>query len=316
MTDKTKRPATPFLLERLMREALHREKEMEIASEDEFIAAVDEDALVAQRKQSLRDDPVEMAQELAFQAYECGDGDKARGLVAKSLALDPTCMDALTVQAFLKHEDVDTLVVALELALTVGEDTLGEEFFAEYMGDFWPMVEARPYMRTVKQLAEVLWSVGRRFDAVAHYENLIDLDPADHMGNGSLLLGCYLAMGEVQRSWDLLEEIDDQETALYAWAWVLLFLLTDDKKAALKGLKRAMKLNLYVASLIVGMGDGSTDGNPPYFASGSTEEARYILQIIGEGWEAAGEAHMWLYKVMLDLGLVEVEDEKGGLTPH
>ena len=39
---------------------------------------------------------------------------------------------------------------------TVAEDDLGEEFFAEFMGDFWPMVEARPYMRCIKQLAEVL----------------------------------------------------------------------------------------------------------------------------------------------------------------
>ena len=102
-------------------------------------------------------------------------------------------MDALTIKAFITSEDAGELIAGLEHAATCGEKRLGEEFFAEFMGDFWPMVEARPYMRTIKQLAEVLWNVGRRLDAIDHYENLLDLDPADHMGNSTLLLGYYLA---------------------------------------------------------------------------------------------------------------------------
>ncbi len=316
MTDQPNSPDTPFVMERLMREASRLENETEIGSEEEFLAAMDEDALVAQRKKSLADDPRELAQELAFQAYECGDGDQARELVAKSLALDADCVDAMTVQAFLVSEDAGELVAALEHTLTVAEKNLGEDFFAEYMGDFWPMVEARPYMRSVKQLAEVLWSVGRRFDAVAHYENLIDLDPEDHMGNAALLLGYYLSMGEVQRSWDLLEEFDDQQNTVCAWAWVLLFMQTGDEEAAIDGLKHALELNPYVAALIVGMAEDLTEEVPAHFAAGSAEEAQYTLQIMGEAWERAGDAQWWLYNVMVDLGLIEVEDEEDGLTPN
>lgn len=316
MTEQPERPATPFVMERLMREALRREKEMEIASEEEFLAAMDEDALIAEREKSLADDPREMAQELAYRAYECGDGDEARKLVTKALQLDEVCVDAMTVQTFLDSDDAGELVSTLEHILTVAETNLGEEFFAEYMGDFWPMVEARPYMRTVKQLAEVLWTVGRRFDAVAHYENLIDLDPEDHMGNAALLLGYYLSMGEVQRSWDLLEDFDDQDNTVCAWAWVLLFIQTGDEEAAIDGLKHALELNPYVAALIVGMAEDPTEEVPAYFAAGSSEEAQYTLQIMGEAWERAGEAQWWLYNVMVELGLIEVEDEEEGLTPN
>ncbi len=316
MTNKPERPATPFLMERLLREALRHQKAQEIASEEEFLAAVDEDDLAAQRQVSLKDDPGEMAQELAYQAYECGNGDEARALVTKSLALDAKCVDALTVQAFLDSDDAGALVVALEQALTVGEATLGEDFFAEYMGDFWPMVEARPYMRTVKQLAEVLWSVGRRFDAVAHYESLIDLDPEDHMGNASLLLGYYLSMGEVQRSWDLLEEFDDQENTVCAWAWVLLFILTGDLEAAVDGLEHALALNPFVAALLVGMSEDLEEDVPPYFSAGSAEEAQYTVQIMGDAWEGAGEAQWWLYNALVDLGLIELEDDDEGLTTN
>ncbi len=316
MTNKPERPATPFLMERLLRESLRTEKALEIASEEEFIAAVDETALIAQRKKSLAEDPREMAQEWAYQAYESSESEEALGFVDKALALDPACVDALTVQAFLSSEDAGALVDSLEQTLSVAENALGEEFFAEYMGDFWPMVEARPYMRTVKQLAEVLWTVGRRFDAITHYEHLIDLDPQDHMGNASLLLGYYLSMGEIQRSWDLLEDFDDEKNTVCAWAWVLIFLVTGDEEGAVDGLKHALELNPYVAQLLIGLDEEPTEEVPPFFTAGSSEEAHYTVQVIGEAWQRAGEAQWWLYNVLVDLGLVEVEDEDEGLTPN
>jgi len=316
MTDMPERLATPFLMERLLRESLRNEKAMELTSEEELTAAMEQDALIAERKKSMVDDPREMAQELAYQAYESADSETALDLVGKALALDPKCVDALTVQAFLSSEDAGALVASLEVTLTVAENSLGEEFFAEYMGDFWPMVEARPYMRTVKQLAEVLWTVGRRFDAVAHYENLIDLDPEDHMGNAALLLGYYLSMGEIQRSWNLLEEFDDEENTVCAWAWVLIFLVTGDEETAVDSLKHAMELNPYVAQLLVGMDENPAEEVPAFFTVGSNEEAQYTVQVIGEAWERSSEAQWWLYNAMVDLGLIEVEEEDEGLTPN
>lgn len=316
MTEKSDHPASPFLRERLLREALRQQQLRDAASEEDFLAAVDQGALAAQRRQFLADDPREMAQELAYQAYECGDSDEGRQLVDQALALDPACVDALTVQAFVTSEDAGQLVAALERALSVAENALGDEFFAEHMGAFWPLVQARPYLRTVKQLAEVLWSVGRRFDAVAHYEHLVDLDPDDHMGNASLLLGYYLSMGEIQRAWDLLEDYDEQENTVCAWAWVLMFLLTGDEDAAVDGLKQALELNPYVASLLVGLADEPVPEVPATFASGSVEEARYTLQILGEAWERAGEAQWWLYSVLVELGLIEVEEDDEEVKPN
>ncbi len=158
-----------------MRQARIGEEEIEFTTEVEFrdaMADLVDDGLLERRMETLKNNVEEMAQELAYQAYECSDPDQAMELVGKALEIHPQCVDALTMQAFLKHETVADLLGALEHAATCGEDHLGEEFFAEFMGDFWPMVEARPYMRTIKQLAEVMWNVGRRFDAVDHYDKL------------------------------------------------------------------------------------------------------------------------------------------------
>jgi tetratricopeptide (TPR) repeat protein len=322
MSENNDRPESPFLVERLMREARLKMEDTEFVSEDEFRASLPDlvdDGLQAQRLESLRDNPEELAQEFAFEAYESGDAETALELVDKALLVDPDCVDALTVRAFLTIDDAGELVSALEHAATCGEKRLGEEFFSEFMGDFWPMVEARPYMRTIKQLAEVLWTIGRRFDAVAHYENLLDLDPADHMGNSTLLLGYYLSMGEVQRSWDLLEEHDDESAAVFAWAWVLLFLLNGDEDGARDALDHALAGNPHVAPLLVGLGpDSEEESLPPYVKVGSEQEAQLCVQILGEAWERSGEAQMWLYGVMVEMGLVGLEEDEddGGGAAH
>ncbi|MEN8006396.1 MAG: hypothetical protein ABFS42_05240 [Candidatus Krumholzibacteriota bacterium] len=316
--DSTNQPDSPFLVERLMREARRRMDDAEFTSEKEFrdsLPGFIDEGLTDKRLESLKDDPEELAQEFAFEAYEATDEEAALELVDKALLVDPHCVDALTIRAFITSEDVGELVTALEHAATCGENELGEEFFAEFMGGFWPMVEARPYMRTIKQLAEVLWNVGRRFDAVAHYENLMDLDPADHMGNGALLLGYYLSMGEIQRSWDLLEEYDDDARAVFNWAWVLLFLMTGDEEAARDALNHAMEKNPHVALLLVGMGAEPEDELPALVVPGSEEEAYLCLDILGEAWEMWGTAQWWLFNVLVDMGLIEPEDEETAGDP-
>ncbi len=305
-------PKSPFMMERMLRLwRLGIEDEEVFASEEDFKTGLQDyenEDLLRRYKASIRNKPLEKAQELAFQAYETDSAEEAGNLATQALKLDPDCVDALTVQAFMISEDVGELIPLLEHAASCGERSLGEEFFAEFMGDFWPLVEARPYMRCIKQLAEVLWNVGRRFDAVAHYENLMDLDPQDHMGNGALLLGNYLAMGEVQRAWDLLEEIDDESSAVFNWSWVLLFLMVDDQDGARQALDHALDLNAYVAPLLIGLGGEDETALSPTFKIGSREEALFCVQVLGEAWANHLTAHWWLLDVLRDMGLVTEDD--------
>ena len=316
MSDKPNAPDSPFVIERLMRDTRRSFEDEEFNSEEEFREKMHtfiDDGAPDDRLEALKEHPEELAQELAFQAFESANQETADELTEKALTIDPECVDALAIRAFLDSADAAHLIEALEHAATCGEMRLGEDFFAEYMGDFWPLVEARPYMRTIKQLAEVLWTVGRRFDAIEHYVNLLDLDPEDHMGNSVLLLGCYLAMGEVQRSWDLLEEYDD-DSALFHWGWVLVFLMSDDHTASEDALKGAMDVNPYVAPHLLGMGE-QMEGNPPVVTIGSPEEAQICVQIIGEAWEHNPMAQMWLHGQLVQMGLIQLDEDDSGNTP-
>ncbi len=318
MNDNFEIPDSPFVIERLMRDTQRCYEDEDFSSEEDFRDKMHDfidDNGPSDRLVLLKDFPEELAQELAYLAFESEDQKIADELTAKALAIDPDCVDALAIRAFLDSEDAAQLIEALEHAATCGENRLGEEFFAEYMGDFWPLVDARPYMRAIKQLAEVLWTVGRRFDAVEHYVNLLDLDPADHMGNSVLLLGCYLAMGEVQRSWDLLEEYDD-DSALFHWSWVLVFLMADDETASEDALKGAMDVNPYVAPHLLGMAE-PVEGNPAVVTIGSPEEAQVCLQILGEAWEHNPMAQIWLHGQLVEMGLIQLDDDpSGGGSTH
>jgi len=311
MSDKLPAPDSPFVIERLMRDTRRSFEDENFTSEDEFrekMHAYIEKGVMENRLKDLQDHPQEMAQELAFEAFESADQGMADELTKKALTIDPDCVDALTIRAFLDSEDASQLIDAIEHAATCGESRLGEDFFAEFMGDFWPMVEARPYLRSIKQLAEVLWNVGRRFDAVEHYVNLLDLDPEDHMGNSVLLLGCYLAMGEVQRSWDLLEEYDD-ESAVFQWGWVLVSLMAEDTSAAEDALQGAMEVNPHVAPLLLGMGE-PVEENPVTVTIGSPEEALVTVQIIGDAWGHNPMAQMWLHGELVKMGLITLDPDE------
>ena len=309
-----------FRVERLLRQA-HRDPDgPRFATDNEFtdwLHATGEAALTAARKATVAADPRERAQDLAFEAYEL-PAPRALAAARRALKLDPACTDARAIKAYVTHGEGPDLVLALEEILADAERDLGEDFFTRAAGDYWTLVPARPYLRTTRQLAELLWDAGYRLDAISWYELLLELDPLDHSGNAPLLIGDYLAMGEVQRAWDVLEQYDPGDSSVMAWAWVLLHLLVDDEDAARTALDRALVLNAYAVTGILGLGDEMTPEITPYVAAGSQAEANVCEQILGEAWDRAPYAQDWLEDVLERLGLLDGEpdgDDPGGAPP-
>lgn len=303
-----------FRVEQLLRQARLDPDGRRFASDTAFtdwLADGNEAGLVAAREATVAADPRERAQDLAFEAYEL-PATKALAAARRALKLDPACLDAQAVKAYVTSGDSAALIATIEDLLAAAEQTYGADFFADAAGDFWALVPARPYLRTARQLAELLWDSGYRLDAVAWYEFLMELDPEDHSGNAALLVGHYLAMGEVQRAWDMLEQYDPGDSALMAWAWVLLYLLVDDEDSARTALDRALALNPYAATGILGLGDDPPRETLPYVAAGSQAEANVCDQVLGEAWDRAPFAQDWLEDVMVALGLLDGDPDDDG----
>ena len=111
--------------------------------------------LLAARKATIAADPRERAQDLAYDAYEL-PATKALATVRRALKLDPRCTDARAIKAYVTLGDSPELIGELEEILADAEREFGPEFFAVADGDYRALVPARPYLRTARQLAELM----------------------------------------------------------------------------------------------------------------------------------------------------------------
>jgi tetratricopeptide (TPR) repeat protein len=282
---------SPYALERLLRAAYLQAGLLGDPGEVELRS--DPTSLKQSRRESLRDNPEEQAQELAFQALECEDVDRAALLAGEALAHHTHCVDALVVTALVTAEDQDDLLAQLEHAARVAEDQHGDEFIAEFMGDLYTAVIARPYLRALRHLAEAQWDAGRRLDAIAAYENLLELDQLDHMDNSAALLACYLEIGEIYRARDVLDTFGDREDALFAWADALVTYLEGEHAEADAALARARELNGAAMGHLTGERE-SPALIEVWYESGSEVEAAAIGRTLGSAWCAHASALLWL----------------------
>ena len=129
----------------------------------------------------VEETPLSRAQAVVYQAVEIQDSQKRLELAKQALAISPDCADAYVLLA----EAASSRKEALELyrkAVEAGERALGPEVFEEAVGDFWGLLETRPYMRAKLGLADTLWTSGRRVEAVEQLQDMLRLNPDDNQG--------------------------------------------------------------------------------------------------------------------------------------
>lgn len=121
------------------------------------------------------------AQDLMYEAFEA-QGARRVALAHEALAISPDCADAYLLLAEETAASPDEARELLEQGVAAGERALGPEPFEEDVGHFWGLIETRPYMRARAALAETLWALGQREEAVDHQSELLRLNPNDNQG--------------------------------------------------------------------------------------------------------------------------------------
>lgn len=120
---------------------------------ERLMAQMDADAGAVE---SIADPKLRKAQAMIYQAWEETNPAKRLALAHQALAVSPDCADAYVLLA---EEEADSAARAADYyrqGMEAGERALGGETFAEYQGDFWGLLETRPYMRARKGLADNL----------------------------------------------------------------------------------------------------------------------------------------------------------------
>lgn len=235
----------------------------------------------------------EAAQELAYRSMEATSTDEAVDAAFAAFALDHECVDALVQMAVLIESD-EGRVQALEGTLEVGERLLGgATFFDENRGRFWGRVETRPYMRARHALAVTLQELGRDEEAAGHYSALLELNPEDNQGVRDVLIALQLQHGDLPAARELLARFDQDASALHAWARILERILSGDRDAAARAVRRARRDNPYVEDVLTGRRQvqARDDG---YYQPHTESEAAVVDSVLWNAWATHKPAMQWL----------------------
>lgn len=246
-------------------------------------------------------DAKDQAQQIAFDAMDAPSAAQARKLAKRALKLDPDCVDALLVITDLDAHTTRVRIGGLQRAVAAGERSLGAKFIRENKGHFWMLIETRPYMRALEQLATDLVAAGLRAYAIRVYEKMLELNPNDNQGVRDPLLALYLAVGDPASAGKLLKAYDDA-SANFAWGRVLERFLGGDHKGADQALKKALQVNRFVA-LYMTERLPLPKGLPEMYEMGSAEEAVLCVVNLRAAWDAHRDAVFWLYDRCAEIGM-------------
>jgi tetratricopeptide (TPR) repeat protein len=239
--------------------------------------------------------PVEEAQEVVYKAWEV-TGPQRVELALHALEISSDCADAYLILAEETAEGPEDASRYYQQAVMAGERVLGPRPFREDVGDFWNIVEARPYMRARAMLADSLWSLGQHRLAVIHYKELLRLDSGDNQGIRYRLINCLLEEGLHEDVKELIVEYRGDETPVWLYGRSLwAFLRYGPGVRAGSYLKEARTANPFVPDYLLGL-KAMPAVLPDYSGWGDESEAILYAADALKTWQRVPGALEWLKK--------------------
>jgi tetratricopeptide (TPR) repeat protein len=236
--------------------------------------------------------PLERAQELAYDAMEAA-GRLQIKRARQALAVSPDCADAWVILA----ESASTQDLALdryEQGVAAGVRAIGADRFEKLRGEFWGHLDTRPYMRARLGLAQILRGLDRHEEALAHYRELLRLNPNDNQGVRYLFVAALLELNQNAEAGTLLDEHSDDIQALWPYARVLWLFRTDgDSPRTSAALDEARRINPHVVKYLVNP-DSLPFDRPAHYALGSKDEAAYVAEELCQAYSTTAGATSWL----------------------
>lgn len=238
--------------------------------------------------------PLEEAQTVMYDAWDANTSKQRIRLARKALSISEDCADAYVLLAEESARSIEEAKELYEAAVEAGQRALGEDAFAEYEGHFWGVTKTRPYMRARAGLAACLWGLDQREEAIAHYRELLRLNPGDNQGIRYTLLPCLLEEGRDKEAEQLLKAYDDDAAAMWLYTAALLsFRKGGASRKANKRLREALEFNPHVPDYLLGRRRIPRQ-LPPYMGLGDKTEAEHYVAEAGQLWLQQEGALDWL----------------------
>jgi tetratricopeptide (TPR) repeat protein len=253
--------------------------------------------------------PLERAQEVVYQAMEATGARRVK-LAHRALEIAPDCADAYALLADSASDPREARRL-YEEGVRAGERALGPEAFDEGRGHFWGIIETRPYMRAREGLAQVLWFLDERQQAIAHLRDMLELNPGDNQGLRYTLAHWLLEVGDDAGVDELLARYPDEATAAWAYTGALrAFRRHGAGRKADAALRRAFTANRFVPPYLLGV-ERLPKQLPDYIGLGDRNEAISYVAQAARGWLDAPGVREWL----ADAFMREAEKQRAPRPP-
>ncbi len=228
--------------------------------------------------------PLARAEDLAYEAMEAA-GKQRVTLAKQALAISRDCADAYVVLAEESSSSAEAAQL-YEQGVEAGRRAIGEESFRRCQGKFWGVVETRPNMRARLGLAQMLWVEGRRQEAVAHYQAMLELNPGDNQGVRYLLANGLLDLGRDDELQKLLGQYDEDGSTDWVFSRALLAYRREGDTPHARGLlEQAGAANPHVAGYLSGSLP-MPESAPEYVSPGEESEAVSYASMARGAWRA------------------------------
>ena len=165
--------------------------------------------------------------------------------VNKALELEPDNLDAGLAKASLTAKSPHELLETLNTLLQQGEAQLKKEGFFESdcIGEFWGMLETRPYMRVRQQYIDTLVSLGMMRKAITECERTLELCESDNLGIRYQLMHLYAYMEDEQNAISLHEKFNEYEESQLLLPLAVLYYKLGDLNKSLELLNLLVSTN-------------------------------------------------------------------------
>lgn len=242
--------------EKMFRE-LHRyieEHGADISSEEELRAVLNEFTRLhnAHELPVYDDDPDDLVEEYMELAMNAKTKKEQLKYINKALEVDPENLDVLSSKAVTVADDYDDFFREIQPVLEIGHRQMEEGgFFDDCAGDFWAVIETRPYMRVRIDYMHALIRLGQIKNAILEGEEMIRLCTNDNNGVRHILMHLYALMEDEVSAKKLFKKYGDYEDSLLLLPMSVLYYKLGDPDNAEKYLNRLAKHNKDTRRFIV-----------------------------------------------------------------
>ncbi len=174
---------------------------------------------------------------------------------------------------------------------------LGPEGFKQYAGHFWGFLETRPYMRARAGLASTLLQLGDVDGALAHYRDMLKLNPNDNQGIRYVLAGCLLRQDNDSALKELLAAHEDGSAFWLYTRALVAFRESGDGGEASRGVGQGCLVRERARARHPGRHQACGISEDGYVTMGGPDEATYYVTECGAAWHSTPGAVAWLTKL-------------------